>query len=684
MRLAMLARNARLYSHQRLVASARSRGHEIDVINTLHVHMNITSNRPTLRYGGETLPLYDAVIPRIGASITHYGLAVLRQFEMQGVYPLNESVAIGRSRDKLRALQLLAREGIGLPVTAFAHGPRAAEDVIKEVGGTPVVIKLLEGTQGMGVVLAETEASAKSIIEAFSAANVNIMVQEFIREAEGSDIRAFVVGGRVVAAMKRTGNKGEFRSNLHRGGKGEAITLTSEENRCGAALGARARHERLRRRYAAGAARARRHGSQLLARSRRNRTRDRCRHRRTGDKVSRKPCQARRDRDQGQQGVGDVNFTEHAGKAVLAAAGIPVPNGIVADNAEAAAVAAEAIGPCVIKAQVPAGKRGKAGGIKLAATAGEARAHAISILALTIGDHRVERVLVDPQVAIGEEFYAAVLNDPASQGPLVLFSFEGGMDIEELVATRPESLIRLPVDIRAGITPETIAEHLGPASPSRPVAALSAILAKLYAAYAANDCELVEINPLVLTRAGDLIALDCKLSLDDGAIPRRETLAATSTPEKLTDLERRAQALHLKFIELDGNVGVLANGAGLTMTTMDAISHFGGKPANFLEIGGESYTKAKPALELVLANPNVKALLVNFCGAFARTDVMAEGVITAWLELKPKIPIIFTIHGTGEDEAIAMVKERLGIEPYDVMDDAVKAAVAAAKGSPRA
>ncbi len=229
MRLAMLARNPGLYSHQRMVAAARTRDHTIDVINTLHVHMNITSNRPTLRYGGKKLPIYDAVIPRIGASITHYGLAVLRQFEMQGVYPLNESVAIGRSRDKLRALQLLARAGIGLPVTAFAHGPRKAEDVIQEVGGAPVVIKLLEGTQGMGVVLAETEASAKSIIEAFSAANVNIMVQEFIREAEGSDIRALIVGERVVAAMKRIGREGEFRSNLHRGGKGESIELSSEE-----------------------------------------------------------------------------------------------------------------------------------------------------------------------------------------------------------------------------------------------------------------------------------------------------------------------------------------------------------------------------------------------------------------------------------------------------------------------
>jgi ribosomal protein S6--L-glutamate ligase len=229
MRLAMLARNPNLYSHRRLVKAAQARGHEIDVINTLHVHMNITSSRPTLRYGGSTLPLYDAVIPRIGASVTNYGLAVLRQFEMQGVYPLNESVAIGRSRDKLRALQLLAREGIGLPVTAFAHGPQKAEDVIREVGGVPVVIKLLEGTQGMGVILAETEASAKSIIEAFSAANVNIMVQEFIAEADGSDIRAFVVGGQVVAAMQRTGKIGDFRSNLHRGGNAVAAEISEQE-----------------------------------------------------------------------------------------------------------------------------------------------------------------------------------------------------------------------------------------------------------------------------------------------------------------------------------------------------------------------------------------------------------------------------------------------------------------------
>jgi len=231
MKLAMLARNPNLYSHRRIIEASRARGHEIDIINTLHVHMNITSSKPTLWHGGRMLPTYDAVIPRIGASITHYGLAVLRQFEVQGVFPLNESVAIGRSRDKLRALQLLAREGIGLPVTAFAHDPRRAEDVIKEIGGTPCVIKLLEGSQGRGVILAETAASAKSIIEAFSAANMNILVQEYIKEAGGADIRALVIGGKVVATMMRLGKIGDFRANLHRGGKAQAVVVSEDEAR---------------------------------------------------------------------------------------------------------------------------------------------------------------------------------------------------------------------------------------------------------------------------------------------------------------------------------------------------------------------------------------------------------------------------------------------------------------------
>jgi len=333
-----------------------------------------------------------------------------------------------------------------------------------------------------------------------------------------------------------------------------------------------------------------------------------------------------------------------------------------------------------VKAQVPTGKRGKAGGIKLAATPAEARAHAEQILGMTIGEHAVEKLLIEAQVPIATEMYAAVINDPESKGPLLLFSAEGGMDIEEIAERHPHALVRLPIDIRKGLDRDALATALPNELPVDR-AALVDTLARLHTAYVENDAELMEINPLVVTRGGKLVALDCKFVMDDSAIPRHEELAKLGSPEKLTALEARAKELGLKFIEIDGNVGVLANGAGLTMTSMDAIRHFGGEPANFLEIGGESYTKAKPALELVLANPRVKALLVNFCGAFARTDVMAEGVVNAWQELKPDIPIVFTIHGTGEEEAIAMVKERLGIEPYDLMDDAVRAAVAAAKGA---
>jgi ribosomal protein S6--L-glutamate ligase len=191
--------------------------------------MNITSMRPSIHYKGEELTGFDAVIPRIGASVTFYGTAVLRQFEMMGVYPLAESVAITRSRDKLRSLQLLARKGIGLPVTGFAHSPDDVQDMLNMVGGAPAVIKLLEGTQGIGVVLAETRKAAESVIEAFMGLKANILIQEFIKEAGGADIRCLVVGGKVVAAMKRQGKEGEFRSNLHRGGSASVIRLTPEE-----------------------------------------------------------------------------------------------------------------------------------------------------------------------------------------------------------------------------------------------------------------------------------------------------------------------------------------------------------------------------------------------------------------------------------------------------------------------
>ncbi|QEW05842.1 MULTISPECIES: 30S ribosomal protein S6--L-glutamate ligase [Nitrincola] len=229
MKIAILSRNPKLYSTRRLVEAAKNRGHEVRVIDALRCYMNIASHNPQIHYRGEVLENFDAVIPRIGASITFYGTAVLRQFEMMNVYPLNESVAISRSRDKLRSLQLLSRRGIGLPVTSFAHSPDDIEDLLSIVGGAPAVIKLLEGTQGVGVVLAETNQAAESVIQAFMGLKQHILVQEFIKEAKGADIRAFVVGGKVVAAMKRQAKDGEFRSNLHRGGSAALCRITPEE-----------------------------------------------------------------------------------------------------------------------------------------------------------------------------------------------------------------------------------------------------------------------------------------------------------------------------------------------------------------------------------------------------------------------------------------------------------------------
>jgi ribosomal protein S6--L-glutamate ligase len=229
MRIAILSRNPKLYSTRRLVEAAQKRDHEVQVLDTLKCYIDIASLRPSVHYKGEMLESFDAVIPRIGASITFYGAAVLRQFEMMGSWPVNESVALTRSRDKLRSLQIMARAGIGLPLTGFANSPGDTEDLIKIVGGAPLVVKLLEGTQGKGIVLAETYKAAESLIDAFRELGANFLVQEFIKEAGGADIRAFVIGEKVVAAMKRQAKEGEFRSNLHRGGTATIVKLTPEE-----------------------------------------------------------------------------------------------------------------------------------------------------------------------------------------------------------------------------------------------------------------------------------------------------------------------------------------------------------------------------------------------------------------------------------------------------------------------
>jgi ribosomal protein S6--L-glutamate ligase len=229
MRIVILSRDSSLYSTRRLQEAGEERGHEMLVVDYLRCYMNITSHRPQVIFRGESLGGVDATIPRIAASYTFYGTAVVRQFEMMDVFCANASQAISRSRDKLRCLQLLSRKGIGLPVTSFAHSTKDVEGLIKIVGGAPLVVKLLEGTQGIGVVLAETQKAAESVIEAFRGLDANILVQEFIAEAGGSDIRCFVIGDRVIAAMKRTAAEGEFRSNIHRGGKAEKIKLTPEE-----------------------------------------------------------------------------------------------------------------------------------------------------------------------------------------------------------------------------------------------------------------------------------------------------------------------------------------------------------------------------------------------------------------------------------------------------------------------
>ncbi|MGH8283272.1 MAG: 30S ribosomal protein S6--L-glutamate ligase [Gammaproteobacteria bacterium] len=229
MKIAVLSRNTHLYSTKRLIEAGLKHSHDMYVIDPLRCYMNISAHNPEIHYKGRKLENFDAVIPRIGQSVTFYATAVLRQFEMIGVYSLNESVAISRARDKLRSLQLLARKGIGMPVTGFAHSPDDTDDLLAIVGNVPLIIKLTEGAQGQGVVLAETRDAAESVIDAFRGLDAHFLVQQFIRESRGTDIRCFVIGGKVVASMKRLARKGEFRANLHRGGSAEAVRITPTE-----------------------------------------------------------------------------------------------------------------------------------------------------------------------------------------------------------------------------------------------------------------------------------------------------------------------------------------------------------------------------------------------------------------------------------------------------------------------
>ena len=374
-----------------------------------------------------------------------------------------------------------------------------------------------------------------------------------------------------------------------------------------------------------------------------------------------------------------MNFEEHSAKPLLAEHGLQIARGILVNSSAAAQQAVRELGgACVLKAQVPTGKRGKAGGIQLVNNLQEAAEHAERILGMEIAGYKVEQLLVEPQIDIAQEYYAAVLNDPRSKAPLVIFSAQGGMDIEEVAAENPAAIRQQAVDIRSGFDKNRARALLGDLLTDELAERVATSLAQLYSCYSAIDAELLEVNPLVVTNSGELLALDCKYVLDDSAIKRQQDLAAEGSPELLSDLEAKGNEAGIKYIELDGDIGVLANGAGLTMTTMDVIAHYGGKPANFCEIGGEAYTKAQTALELVLGKPGVRSLVVNFCGAFARCDVMMSGLLAAWQQLQPDIPVFFSIAGTGDSEAIGLLQKQLGMQPLADMDAACQAAVRAA------
>ncbi len=349
-----------------------------------------------------------------------------------------------------------------------------------------------------------------------------------------------------------------------------------------------------------------------------------------------------------------MDLDEQTAKEIFAARGIRVPRGTVASTPDEAAAAARALGtPVVVKPLLRTGRRGKAGLIRFANDARGAGAEAGDLLA------HAARLRVEERVAVARELYAAVLTDPRTRSPAVLFSPHGGVDVE----SAPD-VTRRSVDIRRGLTPAHLAAY--PAD-------VRGVLATLYDIYRALDADLVEVNPLAETESGELVALDAKVAVDDSAIPRQAALAIP--PPEGTDLERKARGAGLYYIELDGHVGVLANGAGLTMATLDAVEFHGGRPANFMEIGGDAYRKGREAIEILLGNPRVRSVLVNLCGAYARTDVMIEGFLAGWHALRPSLPVVFSIHGTGAERAIGLVRETLGLEPFAEMDDAVKEAV---------
>ena len=379
-----------------------------------------------------------------------------------------------------------------------------------------------------------------------------------------------------------------------------------------------------------------------------------------------------------------MNLHEYQAKELFARFGLPVLPGQVATTPEEARDVAAAIGgTVVIKAQVQAGGRGKAGGVKLAKTSEEAREVANKIIGMQIKGLTVQKVLVTPAADIASEAYVGIILDRASKKPVFMVSPAGGIDIEEVAAKTPEKILKLPIDTRYGLQPyEAMRLAFFLFDDVRKVRAAAKIMQQLYTAFMKNGCSLAEINPLVTTPAGDVVALDAKMVIDDNELDRHPDIAALRDESAEAPSEVQARNANLTFIKLDGNVGCVVNGAGLAMATMDLVKYYGGEPANFLDIGGSSNPeKVVNALKIITADPSVKAILFNIFGGITRTDDVANGIVTATKQNPLTVPIVIRLTGTNEEIAMKILKDN-GFSASSDMDEAVKQAVALAKASP--
>jgi len=381
-----------------------------------------------------------------------------------------------------------------------------------------------------------------------------------------------------------------------------------------------------------------------------------------------------------------LNIHEYQAKELLRAEGVPIPAGEVATTPEQVeAIARKLNGPVVVKAQVHAGGRGKAGGVKLAKSPEEARSVASKILGMQIKGLTVEKVLVTAAADIAAEAYVGIIVDRAAKKPVFMVSPAGGIDIEEVAAKTPEKIRKLPIDTRYGLTPYQASE-LGffLYDDTKKVRAAAKIMQQLYTAFMKNGCSLAEINPLVVTPAGDVVALDAKMTVDDNELDRHPELEQLRDVTAEAPSEVQARAANLTFIKLDGNVGCCVNGAGLAMATMDLVKFFGGEPANFLDIGGSSNPeKVVNALKIITSDPNVRAILFNIFGGITRTDDVANGIVTATKQNPLKVPIVIRLTGTNEEIAVKILTEN-GFSAMTDMDEAVRRAVElATSGNPR-